>query len=194
MKCQCLYRVLAALALGTPLLAQTVTLPGGVTTTPIVLEQSYTTGMVGFTVNQTARLNVLNLNSVPVLYPTATTSTTTTTSTANCTVELQFYDNKGALVQQFVVPNFAPGAATSFDLPRTGGTSETAARAEIRGVVVVNPPTSVASLASPAAVGYCTVFTTLEVFDSTTGSTVSSTSDTRSMGALSLTGILAGIK
>ena len=188
MKCQCLYRVLAALALGTPLLAQTVTLPGGVTTTPIVLEQSYTTGMVGFTVNQTARLNVLNLNSVPVLYPTATTST------ANCTVELQFYDNKGALVQQFVVPNFAPGAATSFDLPRTGVTSETAARAEIRGVVVVNPPTSVASLASPAAVGYCTVFTTLEVFDSTTGSTVSSTSDTRSMGALSLTGILAGIK
>ena len=73
MKCQCLYRVLAALALGTPLLAQTVTLPGGVTTTPIVLEQSYTTGMVGFTVNQTARLNVLNLNSAPVLYPTATT-------------------------------------------------------------------------------------------------------------------------
>jgi hypothetical protein len=191
MKCQCLYRVLAALALGTPLLAQTVTLPGGVTTTPIVLEQSYTTGMVGFTVNQTARLNVLNLNSVPVLYPTATTSTTTTTSTANCTVELQFYDNKGALVQQFVVPNFAPGAATSFDLPRTGVTSETAARAEIRGVVVVNPPTAVAS---PAAEGYCTVFTTLEVFDSTTGSTVSSTSDTRSMGALSLTGILAGIK
>ena len=112
-----------------------------------------------------------NLNPVPAA---------TTTSVANCTVELQFFDSKGALVSQTVVPNFAPGAATSFDLTRTSVTSETAVHAEIRGVVVVNPsPTPVAS---PATVGYCTVVTTLEIFDATTGSTVALTSDTRAMG------------
>jgi hypothetical protein len=80
------------------------------------------------------------------------------------------------LVTQTVAPNFAPGASTSFDLTRASVTSETALRAEIRGVVVVNPsPTPVGS---PAAVGYCSVMTTLEIFDAS-GSTVALTSDTR---------------
>jgi hypothetical protein len=92
---------------------------------------------------------------------------------------LQFYDNKGAQVSQNVVPNFAPGASTSLDLTRASVTSETGARAEIRGAVVINPaPTPVES---PAAVGYCTVFTTLEIFDAA-GSTVAFTSDTRPVG------------
>jgi hypothetical protein len=175
MKSQCLSirGLAAALAFGTPLLAQ-ITLPGGVISEPFFLQQTYTTGMVGFTTNQTARINVLNLNPVP----SATTGNNggTATPTANCTVELRFVDDKGTLITQSVVPNFAPGASTSFDLPRASVITETTTRAEIRGVVVVNPsPTPVGS---PATVGYCSVMTTLEVFDAT-GSTVSSTSDTR---------------
>lgn len=157
---------LAALAWPGLLWSQVVGTPV-IPSTPIVLQQSFTTGMVGFTTSQTARLNVLNLN------------TASTVATANCTVELQFFDDKNALVKQTVVPNFAAGTATSSDLPRASVTSETAARAQIRGVVVVNPSPS--PVASPAAVGYCSVFTTLEVFDSA-GSTVALTSDTRLVG------------
>src|SRR5580698_1383325 len=94
--------VLTALAFGMPLLAQVVSFPPGLTISPIILEQSYTTGMVGFTTAQTARLNVLNLNPVP-----ATTATTTTPS--NCNVALQFLDNKGVVISQTTVSNFAPG-------------------------------------------------------------------------------------
>jgi hypothetical protein len=177
MKCPCLYSgaLVAVLAFAAPLLAQPVTLPGGVIspTAPIFLQQIFTTGMVGFTTNQTARLNVVNLNPAP--------ASTATLLNPNCTVELQFYDNAGTLVKQSVVPNFAPGTATSFDLPRASVTSETAARAEIRGVVVVNPSPS--PVESPATVGFCSVMTTLEVYDAA-GSTVSSTSDTRAVGLL----------
>lgn len=183
MKCQCLLSGIAALAFATILPAQSK-LPGGVISTPVlpfILQQTVTTGMVGFTTNQTARLNVLNLNL-------ALTSTTGT-QPANCTVELQFLDDKGALVKQETVSNFAPGTATSFDLTRATVTSETAARAEIRGVVVVNPsPTPVGS---PAEAGNCSVMTTLEIMDST-GSTVSLTSDTRPLGGFSIVPLAAG--
>ena len=175
---KCFYALLFA----APLVAQT-TLPGGAITTPIAYQQTYTTGLTGFTTNQTARLNVLNMN--------APQSTTATLQNPNCTVELQFYDNKGTMISQTVVPNFAPGGSTSLDLTRATVTSETTARAEIRGVVVINPsPTPVAS---PAAIGYCSVFTTLEVFDAT-GSTVSLTSDTRPIGLQSVSSILTSLK
>jgi len=163
--------VLAALAFVTPLLAQNASPPDVSVTPPTFLPQSFTTGMVGFTTNQTVRLNVLNLNSVP--------TSTTATPMANCTIELQFFDAKNNLVKQALVPNFGPGTATSLDLPRASVTSENATRAEIRGVVVVNPSTPVAS---PVAPGYCIVMTTLEIFDTTTNSTVVLTSDTRAVG------------
>ena len=134
-------------------------------------QQTYTTGMVGFTTNQTARLNVLNLNGAPA---------TSTPATFNCTVELRFFDAQNNLLTQSVVPNFAPGTAASFDLPRASVTSQTTPRAEIRGVVAINPaPTPVAS---PAPVGFCTVMATLEIIDAT-GSTVALTSDTRFVGS-----------
>jgi hypothetical protein len=182
---RCLFSgVLAALAFGTTLLAQSTSPPNIPVTPPIILHQSFTTGMVGFTTNQTARLNVLNLNSVPAAAP--------ATQTADCTVELQFFDDKNNLVKQTVVPNFAPGTATSFDLPRASVTSEAATRAEIRGVVVINPtPTPVES---PAAAGYCSVVTTLEIFDAATGSSVALTSDTRAVGLPSLLPVVAGLK
>lgn len=166
-------KILYALALATPLLAQT-TLPGGVLPgpSPLFIQQTSTTGLVGFTTGQTARLNVFNLNAVPAANSTLPVG-------ANCTVELQFFDRKGASVGQIVVPNFAPGAATSLDLPRASVTSETAVRAEIRGAVTINPaPTPVES---PAQVGNCIVFTTLEIIDAS-GSTVALTSDTRPIG------------
>jgi hypothetical protein len=127
--------------------------------------------MVGLTTNQTARLSVVNLNS------TSTSTSTTTTSPTNCTVELQFFDGKNNSLKQSVVPNFAPQTAATLDLKRSEITAQTAARAEIRGVVTVNGPTPVAS---PSIPGYCAVFTTLQIFDETTGSTVLLTSDTRS--------------
>lgn len=177
---------LAALAFAAPLMAQTVTLPGGVIPTAIVLQQTFTTGMVGITTNQTARINVLNLNSVA-------TTTGSPTAAANCTVELQFFDDKGSQVgQSSTVPNFAPGTSTHFDLPRASITSETATRAEIRGVVIVNP-TSAQATTSAAAAGNCSVITTLEVFDSNTGSTISLTSDTRAIGLVSVATLLTGL-
>src|ERR1017187_3630709 len=97
-----------------------------------------TTGMVGLTTNQTARLSVLNLNAI--------STTTTTAAPNNCTVELQFFDAQNKSLKQAVVPNFAPQTATTLDLKRSEITAQTAARAEIRGVVTVNGgPTPVAS-------------------------------------------------
>jgi len=165
--------LLAAFAFASPLLAQ-ITLPGGVIAA-ILEPQSYTTGMVGFTTNQTARLVVLNLNPVEQ-------TVASLTPPASCTVQLQFLDSGGNPIgAPSVVPNFAPGTATGLDLPRAGVLSVTATpRAEIRGVVSVNPTPAPAG--TPAITGYCSVMTTLEIYDSTTGSTVSSTSDTRPTG------------
>ncbi len=129
-------------------------------------QPAVTTGMVGLASNQTARLSVLNLNS-------------TSAKTNNCTVELQFFDGQHNSLKQATVPNFAPQTATSLDLTRAEITTQTGNRAEIHGVVTVNPPS--ASVATPAAPGYCTVFTTLEIFDQTTGSTIVLTSDTRAI-------------
>jgi hypothetical protein len=169
----------AILAFGAPMMAQVVSVPPGVTVPlPLpVIEQSFTTGMVGFTLNQTARLNVLNVNTVAIA---STVAAANSTAPANCTVQLQFFDGKNTLLGQTVVPNFAPGTATTFDLPRTTATLATTSRTEVRGVVTVNPaPTLVES---PAVTGYCAVKTTLEIFDNTTGSTVVLTSDTSPAG------------
>ena len=179
-------KVFSVLLFAAPIMAQT-TLPGGVVIlpSPIALQQSFTTGMIGFTTNQTARLNVLNMN------PTQSVVAAGSTVPANCTVELQFFDSKGTMISQTVVSNFAPSTATSLDLARSTIASATPARAEIRGVVIVNPsPTPVGS---PAPVGYCSVFTTLEVFDAN-GSTVALTSDTRATTPLGLAALLGTIK
>lgn len=141
----------------------------------VLTNQTFTTGMVGFTTNQTARLNVLNLN------PEITSiASLTPPNSPNCTVELRFFDAQNNMVSQSVVPNFAPGTAAFLDLERATVASQTSPRAEIRGVVVVNPaPTPVAS---PAPTGFCSVMVTLEIIDHSTGSTVALTSDTRVVG------------
>jgi hypothetical protein len=107
--------LLAALAFGPTLLAQN-SLPNAVAVgfpQPVFLQQTFTTGMVGFTTNQTARLNVLNLNPVP--------ATAAGTQPTNCTVELQFFEAKNNMVAQTMVSNFAPGTATFLDHSLAGG-------------------------------------------------------------------------
>jgi hypothetical protein len=133
--------------------------------------QTTTTGMIGFTTNQTARLNVLNLTAVP--------TGATVPSPSPCAVELRFVDPQNNQLSQTAVANLAPGTATSFDLPRSAVTSQTTPRAEIRGVVVVNPAAN--PYATPVAVGFCSVMATLEIMDAT-GSTIAVTSDTRTVG------------
>jgi hypothetical protein len=140
--------------------------------------------MVGFTTNQTARLNVLNLNPVTTI-----TASLTPPNPPNCTVELRFFDAQNNMVSQSVVPSFAPGTATFLDLERATVTSQTSPRAEIRGVVVVNPaPTPVGS---PSPTGFCSVMVTLEIIDAPTGSTVALTSDTRVVGPLVVGGFVS---
>jgi hypothetical protein len=139
-------------------------------------QQTLTTGMIGFTTNQTARLTVLNLNSTTSV---ASTTTGTPASTPGCTVQLQFFDGQNNMLKSVVVTNFAPQTATTLDLKRTEVTTQTGLRAEIRGMVTVNPTSATAE--STTAAGYCTVFPTLQIFDETTGSTITLTSDTRSI-------------
>ena len=61
-----------------------------------------TTGIVGVTSTQTARLNVLNLQPV-----------TPGVTAAVCPATLEFYDATGALLKQLAVTNILPGAAAS---------------------------------------------------------------------------------
>jgi len=139
-------------------------------------QQVYTTGLFGLTTNQTARLNVLNLS--PTISPTASTAAN------NCTVQLQFVDTANTSLKEFVQPNFTPQNGVSLDLKRTDVTGATTPRTEVRGVIIVNP--NPAPAGAPSNPGYCAVFPTLEVFDQTTGSTITFSSDTRAV----LTGLI----
>jgi hypothetical protein len=170
----------AMLAFGAPMMAQVVSVAPSLPALPTVFEQSYTTGMVGFTPNQTARLNVLNVNTVATVAIISTVPAANATAPANCNVQLQFFDAENNSLGQTLVSNFAPGTATSFDLPRTSVKSATAPRVEIRGVVTVNP--AIPTPSSAPTPGNCGVKTTLEIFDDTTGSTVVLTSDTTPAG------------
>ena len=146
-------------------------------TSPVAaFSQTFTTGMVGFATNQTARLSVLNLNPVPATAAGAAVP-------LNCTVDLRFFDGTNRLlVPATVVPNLAPQTATYVDLARNSANPPGVAatiRAQIRGVVTVNPPPSPS--ANPTPVGLCRVKITLEIVDAD-GSTVSLTTDTSQIG------------
>ncbi|HTS63534.1 MAG TPA: hypothetical protein VMH28_16030 [Candidatus Acidoferrales bacterium] len=153
-----------------PLPAQSVDIP-------ISVQQTMTTGMAGLTLNQTARLSVLNLNPVPMA---------TTNVPANCNVQMQFVDSKNNSLKQSTLTNFAPQTATSLDLNAASMNIAGlgAQRAQIRGVVTVNPALPASNTVVP---GYCTVMVTLEIFDNTTGNTVALTTDAR---VISHSGIL----
>jgi hypothetical protein len=141
-----------------------------------------TTGAVGLAASQTAQLNVVNLT-------TTSTTTTTTTATVACQVQLEFWDFSGKLVKSMAISNLAPGATGSLQLKLAEVTSNTSPlRAEVRGVVrrtTTTPPptggTATPTTPTPQPIIFdpavCTVATTLEFFDSTTGVTQALTSD-----------------
>ncbi|MDR3698894.1 MAG: hypothetical protein P4L56_04610 [Candidatus Sulfopaludibacter sp.] len=152
------------LAFGFVLMAQTVGTPTYV--------QAVSTGIVSFTTNQTAQLNVVNLNPVA--------GTTGATATA-CPVELQFYDSNNALLKQLAINNVSPGAAASLTLARTEVTGSTMPRFAIRGVVRTNPVSTSTNGATPIFNAGCPVKATLEIYNNDTGYTQFVTSAVQSI-------------
>ena len=160
--------------------AQTVS-----STTP---EFAMTTGIVGVTSTQTARLNVLNLH--PVIPGVAAVA---------CPATLEFYDDTGALLKQLVVTNISPANAVSLVFKPTVPSTVVGARAQIRAVVltpstaVMNPGTGsgpVSPPLMPISLG-CSVMPSLEIIDDSTGVTHTFTTDLRSMAFFSVFPMMA---
>jgi len=151
------------------------------TTNPPTYETTVTTGIVGWAPTaQTAQLSVLNLNGP------AASSTATATA---CPVELEFHDAQNSVLKSLQVSNVAPGTVALLTLKLADlAAAPTALRAEIRGVVKYNSLVSGpivfggGPMIPAAATSACSVLTTLELFDNTTGVTQMFTSDTRPSG------------
>jgi hypothetical protein len=137
-----------------------------------------TTGIVGVTSTQTARLNVLNLQ--PVIPGVAAIA---------CPATLEFYDDTGAQLKQFAVTNISPASAASLVFKPTVPSTAAGARAQIRAVVLT-PSTSISNPGTgpmsppffPMSAG-CNVMASLEIIDDSTGATSTFTADLRAMPA-----------
>jgi hypothetical protein len=144
-------------------------------TAPITNQQTFTTGMLGFSAGQTAQLNVLNLATAPLATPVSTAI-----ATGSCSVTMEFFNAQDILQNPTTVATvvIAPQKAASVDLPWSSasatGTNPTAGRREVRGVVI-GTPTPVAT--SSVGTGPCNLKITMEIFDSL-GNTLAVTSDT----------------
>jgi hypothetical protein len=163
---------LAALALSAAQLTAQVTTPVPSLPTPVVAQQTLTTGMVGFTSSQTVELTVLN------------TAPAATTTLPGCEVQLAFYDSQGHVVKQGTATTIGPGTSTSLTLSRsevpTATAAASAARVPVRGQVST-VAASTASSSSTVALAACALFPSLEVYDTTTGVTQVFTTDTRAL-------------
>jgi hypothetical protein len=157
------------------------------TTTP-TFESTLTTGMVGWVpATQTAQLTVLNLNSFVFGGLTPGTGSTSTTPATTCPVELDFVDAQNNVLKSLQVTNVAPGTAASLTLKLSDLTAAATPvlRADIRGVVKSNPIVGgpiVNGTMIPANPSACSVFPTLELFDTATGVTQVFSSETRRFG------------
>jgi hypothetical protein len=129
-----------------------------------------TTGIVGLTGAQTARLNVLNLQ--PVIPGVAAVA---------CPATLEFYDDAGVQLKQLAITSIAPAAATNLTF-KPAVPSAATGRAQLRAVVFT-PSSSVTNS------GYggllqgmgCSVMASLEIIDDATGATHTVITDFRSM-------------
>jgi hypothetical protein len=130
---------------------------------------TFSFGMVGLGTSQTARLNAINLVRTPPAIAIAQTP---------CKVELDLYDGQGKLIKQKTVANLGFGQADFLDLARSEIAS-TSAHVDISGVVKVG------SNQSP----FCSVSSTLEVFDSVTGATTAILGNPSSSPVLIFTGL-----
>jgi hypothetical protein len=120
--------------------------------------ETRTSGMVGVTDGQVARVNVLNPG---VAAPAAGVV---------CTATLSFFDGVGTLLKAGAVV-VLPGQSQSLDVFGDKDLSLTGAtRREIRATITIPAvaPVSTATSNPPAA---CTLIGTLEVFDETSGKT-----------------------
>jgi hypothetical protein len=118
-------------------------------------------GMIGLARGQTARLNVVNLRSVPALEPTPDQVVTL----VPCTIRLRFVDQRGNTIVRSV-ENILPGAGAFLDLPFHEAIPRgfEGKRIEIRA--------SVRALSRPDDERRrCATISTLEIFDSETGHT-----------------------
>ena len=168
-RCAFRYGALAGLLLfGGQFLAQAQTIS---INTPGI---SVTTGIVGVTSTQTARLNVLNLQ--PVIPGVAAVA---------CPATLEFYDDTGAQLRQLALSNISPANAASLVFKPAVPSTPVGARAQIRAVVFTPTPT-VANPGSgampmpfmPVRAG-CSVLASLEIIDDATGVTRTFTTDLR---------------
>ena len=139
-------------------------------------QSAATTGLVGVTSTQTARLNVLNLQ--PVIPGVAATL---------CPATLEFYDDMGVLLKQLAVTNISPATAASLVFKPAAPSSPAGARAQIRAVVLTpltfgfntgsgSPSTAIL----PMGRG-CNIMASLEIIDDSTGATHTLTTDLRAM-------------
>jgi hypothetical protein len=117
-----------------------------------------TSGMVGLTAGQTARLNVLNPGTEgPII------------AGANCAAQLSFVNAAGVVVKTAPV-NVMPGQSVPFDLNRDVDlASVTDLRAQVRATIQAPGATPSATAATTATT--CRLIPTLEVFNNDTGRT-----------------------
>jgi len=159
--------LIGMLSFGATLMAQSLT-------TPTFL-QAVTTGIVSFSLNQTAQLNVLNAN--PVAGTTGATATI-------CTVQLEFRDAQGGLLKQLSINDMSPGASASLTLKRAEAGTLSPLRFSLRGVVRTDPMSSTpppgGALPMISFAG-CPVVTTLEISNDDTGNTQLVISETHGM-------------
>lgn len=121
-----------------------------------------TSGMIGVAFDQTARLNVLNLN------PDAGTPTV-------CSVQLEFVDAQNNVLKQSIVANIPPGQAVALDLRREDIAAATPARLEVRGVVrspAILPPATASGSPNIPVGPACKVAANVETFDDANGATL----------------------
>ena len=147
-----------------------------------------TTGIVGVTSTQTARLNVLNLQ--PVIPGVAAVA---------CPATLEFYDDTGAQLKQLAVTNISPATAASLVFKPTVPSTAAGARALIRAVVftpstaIMNPGTGSTPTPMPfmPVRAGCSVMASLEIIDDATGATHTFTTDLRAMPSYSVFPMMA---
>jgi hypothetical protein len=130
---------------------------------PTTYTQVQSSGIVGITGVQTARLNLLNLSSN--ILNGATTS---------CTAQVTFLDDAGATLKTATV-TVDPGKSMPVDYPSTAS-----ARQQIRVTIGISHPSGTAPTAGmPVAlpIFYCSLVPTLEIFDNSTLKTTFYVSD-----------------
>ena len=118
---------------------------------PATLTQVQSSGIVGITGGQTARLNLLNLSS-----------TVLNAASTSCTAQVTFLDDKNATLNTTTV-TVDPGKSMPVDYPSTASV-----RQQIRVTIgITHPNVTAPTPGMPVAmpIFYCSLVPTLEIFD-----------------------------